>query len=105
PVSTVMEAYFELSAALLTVMLVVSAGLGLWLSRLGLRPLRMIQATANRISSDNLSERIPVAEVHDEISNLARLLNEMFDRLESSFNQIRRFTADASHELKTPLPL
>jgi signal transduction histidine kinase len=43
--------------------------------------------------------------VQDEISNLARLLNEMFDRLELSFNQIRRFTAEASHELKTPLSL
>jgi two-component system heavy metal sensor histidine kinase CusS len=43
--------------------------------------------------------------VQDEISNLARLLNEMFDRLEISFNQIRRFTAEASHELKTPLSL
>jgi len=43
--------------------------------------------------------------VKDEISNLARLLNEMFDRLEQSFNQIRRFTAEASHELKTPLSL
>jgi heavy metal sensor kinase len=105
PVSTVMEAYFEMSATLLALMLAVSAGLGLWLSRLALRPLRSIQATANRISSDNLSERIPVAAVQDEVSNLARLLNEMFDRLESSFNQIRRFTADASHELKTPLSL
>jgi len=105
PVSTVMEAYLELCAGLMAVMLAVSAGLGFWLSRMALRPLRMIQATANRISSDNLSERIPVAAVQDEISNVARLLNQTFDRLESSFNQIRRFTADASHELKTPLSL
>jgi two-component system heavy metal sensor histidine kinase CusS len=61
--------------------------------------------TANRIRSDNLSERISVPEVHDEMSDLARLLNQMFDRLESSFLQIRRFTADASHELKMPLSL
>jgi two-component system heavy metal sensor histidine kinase CusS len=104
-VSTVMQAYFEMCAALVTLMLAVSAGLGLWLSRLALRPLRTIQVIANRISSDNLSERIPVADVQDEISSVARLLNEMFDRLESSFNQIRRFTADVSHELKTPLSL
>ena len=67
--------------------------------------MRVIQETANRIRSDNLSERIPVPDVHDEISDLARLLNEMFDRLESSFNQVRRFSAEASHELKTPLSL
>src|SRR5207302_1317617 len=48
---------------------------------------------------------IEVPDVHDEISDLARLLNEMFDRLEVSFHQVRRFTADASHELKIPLSL
>jgi signal transduction histidine kinase len=105
PVSTVMDAYVGVSAALVVLMLAVSAAIGYGLSHLALRPLRLIQATANRIRSDNLSERIEVAAVQDEISNLARLLNQMFDRLESSFNQIRRFTADASHELKTPLSL
>jgi signal transduction histidine kinase len=105
PVSAVMDAYVGVSAALLVLMLAVSAAIGFGLSHLALRPLRLIQATANRIRSDNLSERIEVAAVQDEISNLARLLNQMFDRLESSFNQIRCFTADASHELKTPLSL
>jgi signal transduction histidine kinase len=105
PVSAVMDAYVEVSAALMAVMLAVSAAIGFGLSRLALQPLRLIQATANRIRSDNLSERIEVAAIQDEISNLARLLNQMFDRLESSFNQTRRFTADASHELKTPLSL
>ncbi len=70
-----------------------------------LRPVRVIQATANRIRSDNLNERIPVGDVKDEISQLARFLNQMFDRLETSFSEIRRFTAEASHELKTPLSL
>ena len=105
PVLAVMDGYVEISAALIAVMLVVSAALGLGLSRLALRPLRLIQATANRIRSDHMSERIAVADVRDEISNLARLLNQMFDRLEASFDQTRRFTADASHELKTPLSL
>jgi two-component system heavy metal sensor histidine kinase CusS len=86
-------------------MVVVSAATGFLLSRLALRPVRLIQQTANRIGSENLSERIPVPAGHDEISNLGRLLNQMFDRLESSFKQIRRFTAEASHELKTPLSL
>ena len=99
------KGYDDVFTALLAVMLALSAGIGYGLSRVALRPVRLIQETANHISSDNLSERIPVSPVEDEISNLARLLNQMFDRLESSFNQVRRFTAEASHELKTPLSL
>ncbi len=104
-VGVVMEGYTETSLILVCLMLVASVIMGLVLSRAAMRPVRLIQETANHIRSDNLSERIPVGAVHDEISNLARLLNEMFDRLELSFNQIRRFTAEASHELKTPLSL
>ena len=104
-VGTVMEGYTETSLILVCLTLVVSVITGLALSRAAMRPVRLIQETAHHIRSDNLSERIPVSEVQDEISNLARLLNEMFDRLELSFNQIRRFTAEASHELKTPLSL
>jgi signal transduction histidine kinase len=66
---------------------------------------RAIHATASRIRADNLGERIPMPEGRDELAALVRLLNRMFDRLESSFAQIKRFTADASHELKTPLTL
>ncbi len=105
PVKDVMEGYQKVCLALLVAMLLVSAAIGYGLSQLVLGPVRAIRATANRIRSDNLKERIPVGEVKDEISELARLLNQMFDRLESSFDQIRRFTADASHELKTPLSL
>jgi two-component system heavy metal sensor histidine kinase CusS len=90
---------------MLFVMIAISGAIGFGLSRLALRPVRLIRETANHISSDNLSERIPVAAVRDEISELAQLLNQMFDRLESAFDQIRRFTAEASHELKTPLSL
>src|SRR5262249_8329073 len=104
-VREVMNAYVEVCAALLLAMLVVSVVIGFVLSRLALRPVRVIRETAKRIGSDNLSERIPVGEGRDEIGELAALLNKMLDRLEPSFNQIRRFTAEASHELKTPLSL
>jgi signal transduction histidine kinase len=104
-VEGVMEGYAEVCAALLALVLAMSIAIGLGLSRLALRPVRLIRATANRISSENLSERIAVPEVKDEISDLARLLNAMFDRLEASFKNVRRFAADASHELKTPLSL
>jgi two-component system heavy metal sensor histidine kinase CusS len=100
-----MQAYVNVCLALLAVMLMVSIVIGLGLSRLMLRPLRQISDTANRIRSDNLSERVPASDVRDEISDLARLLNQMFDRLEIAFDQVRRFSDEASHELKTPLSL
>ncbi|HEY0766848.1 MAG TPA: ATP-binding protein [Steroidobacteraceae bacterium] len=104
-VEGVMEGFAEVGAALLVLLLAISIAIGLGLSRLALRPVRLIRATATRIGSENLSERIPVPDVKDEISDLARLLNAMFDRLETSFKSVRRFAADASHELKTPLSL
>jgi two-component system heavy metal sensor histidine kinase CusS len=104
-VDQLMHGYIEVCVGLLIVMLVASVAIGLGLSRLALRPVRLMQETASLIGSDNLSARIPVSTVRDEISDLARLLNQMFDRLESAFNQTRRFTAEASHELKTPLSL
>ncbi|RAK60177.1 two-component sensor histidine kinase [Phenylobacterium hankyongense] len=105
PVRDGMREYAKVCVALLLAMLVASIGIGLGLSRILLRPMRAIRATANRIGSDNLSERIPITAVKDELTDLARLLNEMFDRLESAFNQVRRFSQEASHELKTPLSL
>ena len=104
-VSEVMRGYVLVCVALLAGMLLASVAIGFGMSRLVLRPVRLIRETANRIRSDNLSERIPVSEVRDEISDLARLLNQMFDRIEAGFDQVHRFTADASHELKTPLSL
>ncbi len=104
-VANVMEGYAEVGAALLALALLISTAIGLGLSRLALRPVRLIRATAVRIGSENLSERIAVPTVKDEISDLARLLNAMFDRLEASFQNMRRFASDASHELKTPLSL
>lgn len=104
-VRVVMTAYEHAFYGLLIVMIAISSVIGYGFSRMALRPLRLIQDTADHIRSDNLSERIPLSGARDEISDLARLLNQMFDRLEASFDQIRRFTAEASHELKTPLTL
>lgn len=84
---------------------VLSAAFGLVLRDSTLRPVRLMQATARRISASNLSERIPVPAGGGEMAALARLLNEMIDRLEKSFNHAKRFTADVSHELMTPLSI
>jgi signal transduction histidine kinase len=105
PVRDVMAEYRKVFVGLLVAALLLSVIIGYVLSEFILQPVRVIQATANHIRSDNLTERIPVGEVKDELSQLARFLNQMFDRLEASFAEIRRFTADASHELKTPLSL
>src|SRR5207237_9391918 len=85
PVRDVMSGYRKVFLVLLMVMLIVSIVIGYALSELMLRPVRIIQATANRIRSDNLNERIPVGDVKDEISRLARFLNQMFVRLEISY--------------------
>lgn len=105
PVQRALDEYTRVASGMALFVLLLSLIAGHLLSRAALRPVQLIERTATRISSDNLSERIPVREVRDEISNLSRLLNQTFERLESSFQQIKRFSADASHELKTPLSL
>ncbi len=76
---------------------------GYWIMRHTLRPLDEIAGAAERITSRNLSERLPAPHSGDEIEQLSIALNRMIARLEESFQYIRRFSADASHELRTPL--
>ena len=99
------RAYSLTSFALVLAMLFASIVIGLGMSQIVLRPIRAIRETADRIRSDNLSERIPVSDVRDELSELAAMLNRTFDRLEHTFLQMRRFSEEVSHELKTPLSL
>ncbi|MBS1808629.1 MAG: heavy metal sensor histidine kinase [Acidobacteria bacterium] len=91
-----------LTIALPVVITVAVAG-GYWIMRRALRPLDEIASGAERITSHNLGERLPVTPSGDEVERLSLSLNRMIERLDESFQYIRRFTADASHELRTPL--
>jgi two-component system, OmpR family, sensor kinase len=78
-------------------------GLGLWIVRLGLRPLEAIGRTADAIAGGDLSHRVERAEDSTEVGRLGLALNAMLGRIEASDKRLRRFVADASHELRTPL--
>ncbi len=79
--------------------------LGYWLSGKSLAPVGKIIRTAEMIGVDNLSRRLEVPKPHDELRRLTETLNAMLGRIESSFHKITQFTADASHDLRTPLSI
>jgi heavy metal sensor kinase len=78
---------------------------GWWLTRKALAPLASLTRTAERISVHNLSEKLPLPGSHDELDRLTEVFNQMLARLNESVAQIRDFTLNASHELKTPLTI
>ena len=80
------------------------AGLGGYaLARRALAPIEQMTERARSITAERLSDRLPVTHPDDEMGRLASVFNETLARLESSFAQMRQFTADVSHELRTPL--
>ena len=83
--------------------LLFGLGGGWFFAGLALRSVRHIGATAQRISEAHLSERIPTAGMDRELGQLADVLNATFARLDAAFARQRQFTADAAHELRTPL--
>lgn len=76
---------------------------GYWIARRGIRPVEEIAATARKITSTNLRERIASDGYPSELASLARTFNDMLQRLEDSFERISRFTADIAHDLRTPV--
>ena len=76
---------------------------GYMLARKALAPVDRMVQTANEITATRLDQRIDVTKSDDELSRLALTLNGMIARLERSFEEVRRFTADAAHELRTPI--
>jgi two-component system, OmpR family, heavy metal sensor histidine kinase CusS len=100
------QALKELVTVLLTLgplALASAAGGGYWLARRALAPVDRMAATAAEITAKRLDRRLAEPEANDELGYLARTFNTMISRLERSFDEVRRFTADAAHELRTPL--
>jgi heavy metal sensor kinase len=87
------------------VMLLLASGVGYWLSQRALAPVEALTRTARTISGSNLSGRLEKLHTGDELQRLSDTLNEMLARIEAAFKRITQFTADASHELRTPVSL
>jgi two-component system OmpR family sensor kinase len=83
--------------------LAIGLGGGWWLTTHAIRPVEQISAAARRIAEGNLAERIAGADADNELGRLVAVLNSTFARLEAAFDQQKQFTADASHELRTPI--
>jgi signal transduction histidine kinase len=87
----------------LAVVTALAALLGWLVAGRVLRPIRAISTTAQRLSAENLSERVPVNEPRDELAALAATVNGMLDRIQAGVASQKLFTANAAHELRTPL--
>jgi heavy metal sensor kinase len=81
----------------------LSSLVGARMARRALHPVELMADHARRITAERLHDRLPVENPNDELGRLATVFNDTLARLDSSFHQLRRFTADASHELRTPL--
>jgi len=89
----------------LALSVVVLLGVSYVVAGIMLKPIRIMNEQARDISEKHLDRRIPTPGDQDEFSKLAKTLNQVFDRLEHAFDRQKRFLADASHEMKTPLTM
>jgi heavy metal sensor kinase len=103
PLEAVLDRLLDLLAVLLPSLIICAAGGGYMLVKWALRPVDRLSRTAEQMSLQNLSLRLPVVPSGDALERLSISLNNMLGRLRDSVQTSRRFLADASHELRTPL--
>ena len=97
--------FFIMMAILLPFALALAGGGGWFFAHRALNPVNRMTETARRIGAGRLHERIELTGAGDELDRLADTLNNMLRRLDEAFTEMRQFTADASHELQTPLTI
>jgi two-component system OmpR family sensor kinase len=102
---TVLGHLLSIFGVLMPVVLFIAFSGGWIMAGMVLRPVGQITRLADRISAENLSERIPQRDVPDELGQLIVTINRMIARLEASFSQIREFSLSVAHELRTPLTI
>lgn len=100
-----MEEAGTVFAWLIPVAILLASGGGYFLARKSLAPVVAMSSQAGRMGASNLHERLAVQNERDELGHLARSFNRLLDRLSESFDRQRRFMADASHELRTPVAI
>jgi len=106
PLSELREALDQFRWAVLVLVpcgILAAALGGYWISRRALAPVDRIASTARAITARDLGRRLDVPATGDELQRLTETLNAMLDRLEAAFRETTRFTADASHELRSPI--
>jgi heavy metal sensor kinase len=90
---------------IIPVAMLLLAGGGWLIAQRALKPVALITRTAEGITASGLSQRVPLIDADSELARLVEVINGMLDRLEKSFGQAIRFSADAAHELQTPLTI
>jgi signal transduction histidine kinase len=98
-----LKSLLQQSSLALLLVGIVAAAAAYAIAARTLAPVHAITATARRVASQNLHERIGLTGPRDEIIELAETFDDMLDRLDATFSSQRRFVANASHELRTPL--